>query len=161
MFYLSPLIAKPLTTLPHNYAVLWRLFSESCADGDVLLGKDTVPYYYKEGKFSPICGHGFWNNHYGADAFCQALGFTGGTLSKDRGKYEQDALFIGTCNSFDAIDRCAGGYNIYKFARTCRVGNNVKIFVACDDNTSGSVLSSCSGKTGKLDNNPIPPWSLR
>ena len=110
-----------------------------------------------EGKFSPICGHGFWDNQYGAVAFCQALGFTGGTVRKDRGKYQQDAVMIGICNSFNEIDRCAGGYNTYDFATNCRVGNNVKVFVACDENTSGSVSSSCSGKTGKLDNNPISP----
>ena len=122
------------------------------------MGKDAVPYYHKDGKFSPICGHGFWNNQYGADAFCQALGFTGGTLSKDRGKYQQDALMIGTCNRFDAIHQCDGGYNSYKFPGRCRVGNNVKVSVACDENISGSVLSSCSGKTGRLYNSPISPW---
>ena len=137
---------------PYDNAVLSYLFSESCADGDVLLGKDAVPYYSKEGKFYPICGHGFWNNHYGADAFCQALGFTGGTLRKDRGKYQQDAVEIGICNPFNTIDRCDGGYNTYSFAGNCRVGNNVKVFIACDENTLGSVLSSCSGKTGKFYN---------
>ena len=146
-----------MITLTYDYTVLRHLFSESCAEGDVLLGKDDVPYYYKDGKFSPICGHWFWDDQYGADAFCQALGFTGGTLRKDEGKYQQDAVMIGMCNSFDAIDRCTGGFNSYAFPSNCRVGNNVKLLVACDESIPGSVLSSCSGKTGKLDNNPIPP----
>ena len=120
--------------------------------------KDAVPYFCTEGKFSPICGHGFWNNRYGADAFCQALGFTGGTLSKDgrkirkkkQGIYEQDAFMIGTCKSLDAIDKCAGGHNTYSFVPNCRVGNNVKVFVTCDGNTLGSALICGSGKIEKL-----------
>ena len=116
------------------------------------MGKDAVPYYCKKGKFSPICGHGFWNNHFGADAFCQALGFTCGTSTKYRGKYEQDAIMIGTCNPFDAIDQCTGGNNSYSLdeKHNCRFGNNVKVLVACEGNTSGSEMNSGSGKIGKL-----------
>ena len=111
---------------------------------------DGVPYFYKYGKFSPICGHGFWNNANGGSSFCKALHPNSKTftLSKEysQGSYGQDAIMIGECNPGDAIKSCRGGSNSYSFNDNCKVGNNAKILITCDWRTQGSEWNSCPGK---------------
>ena len=34
-----------------------------------------------DGKWRPICGHWFWDNNYGAKAFCKRLGYESGEFS--------------------------------------------------------------------------------
>ena len=35
-----------------------------------------------DGKWTPICGHWFWDNNYGARLFCKQLGYNNGRYTK-------------------------------------------------------------------------------
>ena len=43
----------------------------ACSDGDVKLEADGTPLIFWDKVWSPICGHYFWDNQYGAKKFCQ------------------------------------------------------------------------------------------
>ena len=45
-----------------------------CVDGDVKLDS-SIPMIHWNGRWSPICGHYFWDNDNGVYEFCRMLGF--------------------------------------------------------------------------------------
>ena len=120
--------------------------TETCAEGDVKLGQEGIPFIIWNGNWSPICGHFFWDNNDGANAFCRKLGLTGGSVHKESGTYSVDAIEIGSCRSGETIDSCTGGHNDYKTNRWCRAGSQVKMTISCDGIMQGSLKTSCKGK---------------
>ena len=106
------------------------------------LAADGTPYLFWEGRWSPICGHQFWDNQEGAKAFCKELGFNSGGAAKSK-FVEEDPIRIGKCNAGEAIGSCTGGTNTYERNNACR--QNVPI-IFCEGNTPGSEKSSCLGK---------------
>ena len=69
---------------------------------------------FANGIWSPICGHWFWDTHYGATLFCQKLGsnYVSGTVIKRRNKrLEHDAIRVGKCRNNDRWMQCSGGCN--------------------------------------------------
>ena len=113
--------------------------------GDIKLGTDGIPYLFWNANWSPICGHFFWNNQEGAKAFCEKLGFTGGTHTRG-GSYSEDAIEIGTCQAGEAVDSCTGAANHYQNTNWCQAGNEVKLTISCDGNALGSEKKTCGGK---------------
>ena len=111
---------------------------------DVRLLSDNTPELQFNGKWSPICGHYFWDNDFGADLFCRKLGFTsGGTVigrKRGNGKFElsSDAIGIGRCSGSDNdIFKCSAGCNdlglkssCYTASR-CRSGEESGIRIQC------------------------------
>ena len=120
-------------------------FTENCQNGYAKLDVDGIPYLFWDGKWSPICGHNFWDNQNGAKAFCQELGFNGGKFHRQSGRYSEDAIEVGTCRSGETIDSCTGGFNKYKTTERCKAGNGVKITISCDDHIPGTEVESCLG----------------
>ena len=120
--------------------------TETCAEGDVILVQEGIPFILWNGNWSPICGHWFWDNDDGANAFCRKLGLTGGSVNKEHAAYSVDAIEIGSCRSADTMDSCTGGHNEYKNTGVCHAGSPVKITISCDGIMQGSQKKSCKGK---------------
>ena len=109
-------------------------------------------------KWSPICGHYFWDNPYGATKFCEQLGcYSGGKVLPMTGKYSTpinytvDAFRFGTCGKDDKWEECTGGCNdneiggsCYKNASAnCKAGQPVAINITCS--CSCTKTTSCTG----------------
>ena len=116
------------------------------------MAADGTPYLFWEGRWSPICGHQFWDNQEGVKAFCKELGLTGGTAAKSTILgvvipymviVDEDPIRIGKCNAGDAIGSCTGGTNTYERIFACR--KNVPK-ISCEGNTPRSEKLSCLGK---------------
>ena len=128
-----------------------------CKSGDVWLEDDGTPLVFWNDKWSPICGHWFWNNQYGAELFCQKMGYTSGTLVNGievrGGPYSRDAIRVGQCNNGDTLERCTGGCNEYEVGNggcaNCVAGEDVKIKIACQGGSTKS--SSCNVNSGKCN----------
>ena len=118
---------------------------KECATGNVKLGSDGIPYLFWGEKWSPICGHWFWNDHEGAKAFCKELGFSGGEVKRMRATYTEDAVAVGLCKSGEAIGSCTGKYNHYTTTSACKMGKRTKITISCDGHTQGTEKDSCTG----------------
>ena len=111
-------------------------------------------------NWSPICGHFFWDNNYGATLFCKQLGFNNGRyskylladspcpkhfqtlvfnlgiVSKVPGKpLAKDAIRVGRCNSNDEWLGCKGGCNdlgIGNGCAQCSAGSKASVEIKCD-----------------------------
>ena len=104
------------------------------------------PMFFWEGRWSPICGHWFWDNQNGATSFCRKLGYTSGDQSRSYARYDEDAIRIGRCRYGESLEACTGGCNergVGDGCAACSVGNNVAITISCDGRVPSS--SSCSG----------------
>ena len=109
--------------------------------------------------WSPICGHYFWDNPFGATKFCEQLGcYSGGeVLPNNYGKhstpanYTVDAFRFGACRENDNWGKCTGGCNddqnggsCYKdSSANCKAGQPVAINITCS--CSCTKPSSCTG----------------
>ena len=127
------------------------MFSEDCVNGSAKLDADGIPYLFWAGKWSPICGHWFWDNQEGAKAFCRKLGYSNGALKipktgKQNEKYEIDAIEVGRCNVDEAIDSCTAKNNHYMNTENCKATSHVKIIITCSGHSSGIRKTSCTGK---------------
>ena len=123
----------------------------NCPIRNAKLGADGVPYLFRLGNWSPICGHGFWDSQEGAKAFCRELGFSGGEFTKMNASYSEYALRVGKCRPGESIGSCTGGGNYYdEFVGSCSAGLNVKVTISCDGHTPGSEIISCIGNIEKL-----------
>ena len=75
------------------------------------------------GNWSPICGHWFWNNKYGATLFCQMLDpiYTSGIVKKHKEiPLASDGMRIGQCTSNDnSLLSCTGGCNDLELGGQC------------------------------------------
>ena len=83
------------------------------------------PEVFYNNRWTPICGHYFWNNNIGADLFCQQFnqGYLSGTINKGTvSEYtlNTDALKIGQCNKGDSWLGCTGGCNNLQVGGQCR-----------------------------------------
>ena len=103
---------------------------------------DKYPEVFSNGKWSPICGHWFWDNNNGATLFCQKLNpiFRSGKVTKRRDKkLESDAVRVGRCGKTDQWLKCKGGCNDLGKGNGC---------AKCAKGESASVEIKCS-KIGK------------
>ena len=79
-----------------------------------------------KGKWTPICGHLFWDNEYGAKKFCQKLDskFNYGKITKRTDKpLERDAIWIGKSNREDEWLSFTGECNKLETGGECHEGN--------------------------------------
>ena len=130
---------RPLTNIYDTF-----LGEEECSNGDVKVGEDGHPMLFWDGKWSPICGHWFWDNHHGAKSFCKKLGYESGKYLRTNEAYEEDAILIGRCRKGESLEKCTGTMNRYTLDfRMCRAGEKVAITISCDGVTPLS--SSCKG----------------
>ena len=101
----------------------------------VAAGERFVPEVLFEGNYYPICGHYFWDNDYGAETICKALGFDGGAKTNTAAKYEEHAMPVGKCNQGEALDKCTGGGNGWGDfdyqSSWCTSGNGIGVDVTC------------------------------
>ena len=125
-----------------------------------MLKNDGTPWYFNNGEWSPICGHDFWNNHHGATAFCQKLGYRCGLINYYRGdvkkngkRFDVDAFEIGQCNKGESLDSCTGYKNnrlgdtpaAYAKTERCRKGEKVGFRLLCDGHPEKTEKNSCRG----------------
>ena len=126
-----------------------------CVDGDVRIasgttlgaGKAMYPEVHYKGKWYPVCGHYFWDNHHGATTFCKQLGFTSGTQSRTRAKFKVDAMPVGKCNAGQKFNKCnQGGHawgNLNYRNGWCKAGKAIGVSVSRSGALDcGSALSS-------------------
>ena len=73
------------------------------ADFTVQLREEKYPEIWFNDKWSPICGHYFWNNNYGATLFCQELDstYTFGSIKNSGIPLASDGIRVGKCTSQD------------------------------------------------------------
>ena len=103
--------------------------------------------------WSPICGHYFWNNHFGATKFCEQLGcYFGGEVfpmvygisDLDYGKapyYSVDAFKVGSCLKGDTWGKCTGGCNDMEVGGNCH--QNTKALCTPRDPVRINITCSC------------------
>ena len=84
---------------------LTHLF-QGCFDGDLKLDGSTPMIYWNE-RWSPICGHHFWDNDIGASLFCQQLGFGSGKIKQKYLTLPSDGLWVGGCRDGDKWLQCS------------------------------------------------------
>ena len=118
------------------------LLEEHCNVGDVKLEKDGTPMLFWKEKWSPICGHYFWDNQHGANTFCKKLGYLSGKqerANRANKKYGEESIQIGRCNKDVDLTECT------KKKTYCGAKDKVAIRITCADPTSDTVSSSCGG----------------
>ena len=80
-----------------------KLYSDE--DFKVQLKNKKIPEIWFKGKWSPICGHNFWENNYGASLFCQKLNtsYTSGKVIRRFFKNfcQSDGIRVGGCTRLD------------------------------------------------------------
>lgn len=108
---------------------------KTCTDGALALEEDGTPKMYWNGKWSPICGHWFWDNHLGARTFCKKLGFSTGKYERLNKPYSDDALLVGRCRKGEPLTKCTGKCN-NKYVGNgrcgkCKRGEKVAIKITC------------------------------
>ena len=82
------------------------------SSGDLRLRENKYPEILINDKWSPICGHYFWDNKYGATIFCQKLSseYISGKVKNTGLPLASDGVRIGLCNSQDkSFSLCSGG----------------------------------------------------
>jgi hypothetical protein len=129
-----------------------------CTNGDVKLEKDGTPKFFWNGQWSPICGHYFWNNQFGATSFCKKLGYTKADQHRTNKNYDEDAIRIGQCNKGQSLEECTGGCNdkgLGNGCASCSTGNEVALTITCEGNTPDTFMSSCKGITRITDANVL------
>ena len=111
-------------------------------DFKVHMREEKYPEIWFNDKWSPICGHYFWDNNYGAALFCQKLNstYTFGS-AKDSGiPLVGDGIKVGMCTSQDnSLSSCKGGCNDLQVGGHCSNNENGK----CGDGQGGTVEIEC------------------
>ena len=114
-------------------------FGKKDKNGDARLQNGKDPEVFWDGKWRPICGHYFWDNNFGADLFCQQLGFSSG-LVKGKGQnliLPNDALLIGKCSATNEWLKCDGRCNNLGIGgdagcnSACKAGDGAYIEIEC------------------------------
>ena len=80
----------------------------------VQLREEKYPEILINEKWSPICGHYFWDNNYGATLFCQKLNSTYhyGSVKNPVKSLESDGIRVGKCTKEDNdLSSCTGACN--------------------------------------------------
>ena len=113
-----------------------------CVDGDVRVasgttlgaGKKMYPEVHYLGRWYPVCGNHFWENHHGATTFCKQLGFASGTQSRTRAKFKVDAMPVGKCAAGQKLNKCnQGGHawgNLTYRSGSCKAGKAIGVAVS-------------------------------
>ena len=144
-------LIKTKDTHSHNSYVKPSYWDNSiCSNGDVSLKDDGTPFIFWDGQWSPICGHYFWDNMYGANLFCKGLGYQYGELNVSQKLYDVDSFRIGGCGVKDTWPECKSGCNDYQLGESCGNGNindagNGNRDARCDANHSHKLVIDCSG----------------
>ena len=136
--YASNPWADPFTS---DYGSLENLrifnFGKKDENGGARLQNNKDPEVFWDGEWRPICGHYFWDNNFGADLFCQQLGYSSG-LVKGRGQelgLPADALRVGKCSATNEWLKCDGGQNNYAIGSDCnygcKAGDRASIEIEC------------------------------
>ena len=99
-------------------------------------GKAFVPEVLYNGKYHPICGHGFWDDNAGTTTVCNLLGFERGSFTKTKQKYNVNAMPVGRCSAEEQLRKCTGGENAWgNFTfnnNLCTKGKEIGITITCD-----------------------------
>ena len=108
------------------------IFLENLCKGCTVRLKDKkFPEVLYNGKWSPICGLGFWNTNWGATLFCKELGYSTGIINtkdyEDK-PLESDGINIGECTSQDNWLDCS---NKQIPSSDCAKGNLATVEVEC------------------------------
>ena len=110
--------------------------------GEVILREGKYPEIWINGKWSPICGHYFWNNPYGATLFCQKLSseYTSGKVKNTGLPLASDGVRVGECLSQDkSLSSCTGGCSDYpEVGGQCGGGN-------CSAGQAATIEIECFG----------------
>ena len=109
---------------------------------------------FMNGSWSYICGHKFWNNQHGAKMFCEKLGYSSVSVSKESkdGAYGEDSFLIGECLSTDKWPVCSAsstcnnsGLDGKCEGADCTKGNqNTKMYIKCDGRNRPPVSYFCT-----------------
>ena len=110
--------------------------------------EEKYPEIWFNDKWSPICGHYFWENDYGATLFCQKLN-SNYTFGKSKKRLDRslasNGITVGECTSQDksllsCTGRCndlqEGGLSCGQSGGKCDVGERALVEVEC---SSGSI----------------------
>ena len=115
------------------------------------LNTDGTPEFFWNAKFYPICGHWFWDNEYGANSFCQKIGYKSGTIEETEKIYAEDAIRIGKCHAGEQLELCSGGCNdkgIGNGCAECAAGESVGFTIKCDGYSQEHSIT-CRGNKNK------------
>ena len=121
------------------------LNANSCLPDAVQFKNDKFPEVFLNGIWSPICGHWFWDNYYGAGLFCQKLTSnihsTGKVIRRTDKPLESDGIRIGKCLVTDQWGSCTGGYNDHEIGQDpgCAAGQPASIEIMCSHGKTESV----------------------
>ena len=108
--------------------------------GEVILREGKYPEIWINDKWSPICGHYFWNNPYGATLFCKKLSseYTSGKVKNTGLPLASDGVRVGECLSQDkSLSSCTGGCSDYPEVGgqcgggNCSAGQRAAIEIEC------------------------------
>ena len=111
----------------------------TCKTDDVWLEEDGTPLVFWNRKWSPICGHGFWDNDNGATAFCNKLGYKSGTVNRIESSYSIARLRIGRCHTSEDLAACNRRTN--QDNKYCHPQDTAAISITCGQ--QGDKYSSC------------------
>ena len=107
--------------------------------------EEKYPEIWFNDKWSPICGHYFWNNNYGATLFCQALlnsTAASGSVKHSGIPLASDGIRVGKCTSQDnSLSSCAGGCNDLQVGGQCSNDPNGK----CSVGQGATIEIECFG----------------
>ena len=99
--------------------------------------------------WNPICAHDFWDNQYGAEKFCQKLGYNTGELSKIKKMYPVDKLIVGTCNKDDSWPICTEKNNLRELGTSLE---NDRVKTRCDKSNDDAIKIRCTGEIENVKN---------
>ena len=123
-----------------------------CRNGDAKIDNDGTPSLFWNGRWSPICGHHFWDNDSGANLFCQKLGYASGSVTNKELSSSKDAIALGNCEgSISLLSCCYYGSGTdcdntdSDIRDMCKAGNSVGMTITCQGRTEGTYSSSCQG----------------
>ena len=119
------------------------------------LEEDGTPLLFFDQKWSPICGHSFWDDNHGATSFCKQLGYESGTVTRKNGKYPVASLRIGRCRTGEQLTVCTHGGNYLNHDRLqhryCYPQETVSISIACDQQAENNSTCNAGKSTQFVD----------
>ena len=119
------------------------------------LEEDGTPLLFFDQKWSPICGHSFWDDNHGATSFCKQLGYESGTVTRKNGKYPVASLRIGRCRAGEELTACTHGGNYLNHDRLqhryCYPQETVSISIACDQQAENNSTCNAGKSTQFVD----------
>ena len=133
-------------------------FLLECTNGDVKLGDNTVenghdiPLIFWNGDWLHICGHHFWENSVGVNAFCRKLGYDSGSINprKSGRKSGRNAFWIGKCERGDTFPYCTGVCNKQTLGGVCRQSGILGFLGGSNCDAGKHIIASvnCYGSRG-------------